>query len=98
MKRGIERIIITILADGNVDMGRYLGEAGFSALVDITYNDSITKRILFDTAGSTPALSHNIQVAEVDPTTIEMIVLSHGHWDHVGGLMDALNMICRSTK
>ncbi|MBN2228565.1 MAG: MBL fold metallo-hydrolase [Candidatus Thorarchaeota archaeon] len=97
MKRGIEEITITILADGKVDLSEYLGEAGFSALVDIVYDDSSKKRILFDTASSTPALRHNLRIAEVDPTTIEMIVLSHGHWDHVGGVMEILNMIGKQT-
>jgi 7,8-dihydropterin-6-yl-methyl-4-(beta-D-ribofuranosyl)aminobenzene 5'-phosphate synthase len=97
MKRAIEEVQFTLLADGKVELREYLGEAGLSVLVDVTYDDSSKFCFLFDTASSTPALRHNIRVAEIDPTSIEMIILSHGHWDHVGGMMDVLAMTGKRT-
>jgi 7,8-dihydropterin-6-yl-methyl-4-(beta-D-ribofuranosyl)aminobenzene 5'-phosphate synthase len=90
VQRTIEDVTFTFLADGNVELREYLGEAGLSVLTDVTYSDSSKFCFLFDTGSSTPALRHNMQVAEIDPTSIEMIILSHGHWDHVGGLTDVL--------
>jgi 7,8-dihydropterin-6-yl-methyl-4-(beta-D-ribofuranosyl)aminobenzene 5'-phosphate synthase len=45
--------------------------------------------VLFD-AGRTPdGLVHNMRRLAIDPTDIDIIVLSHGHWDHTTG-MDGL--------
>ena len=42
MTRAIDEIEILNLVDGNVTQGRLLGEAGYSALVKVTYDDSST--------------------------------------------------------
>jgi len=95
--REIIAVEIHILADGNVQMARVIGEAGFAALVKVTYNDSSEFQFLFDTAGGTPALEHNIGVMKErfdrDLSAIEMIVLSHGHWDHVAGVLRIIDMV-----
>ena len=48
--------------------------------------------ILFDTGPSPQALKHNLQMLGIDMNSIEIIVLSHEHADHVGGL-PALKLI-----
>lgn len=63
-------------------------EHGFSCLVTMTKSDRTT-RILFD-AGVTPdGLVDNMRRLELSPRDIDIIVLSHGHWDHTTG-MDGL--------
>ena len=63
-------------------------EHGFSCLVTITKSERTTK-ILFD-AGVTPdGLVENMRRLELSPRDIDIIVLSHGHWDHTTG-MDGL--------
>jgi 7,8-dihydropterin-6-yl-methyl-4-(beta-D-ribofuranosyl)aminobenzene 5'-phosphate synthase len=78
-------------------MGRVLGEAGFATIVTVRYDDSSEFQFLFDTGGGTPALEHNVRVMkkqnEIDLSSIEMIVLSHGHWDHVAGVMRVFELI-----
>jgi 7,8-dihydropterin-6-yl-methyl-4-(beta-D-ribofuranosyl)aminobenzene 5'-phosphate synthase len=51
--------------------------------------------LLFDAgpAGSTLAL--NAEILGVDWGEIEAVVLSHGHWDHGGGLLTAIESIAR---
>lgn len=93
MARKIDEVHIRILVDGNVGVGKLMGEAGFAALVEIYYNDKSSKILLFDTGGSTPALIHNLKQMEIEISLVDMIILSHGHWDHVGGLMDMLKKI-----
>jgi 7,8-dihydropterin-6-yl-methyl-4-(beta-D-ribofuranosyl)aminobenzene 5'-phosphate synthase len=64
------------------------GEHGFSALVRIEKAGRVV-RILFD-AGLTPdGLVENMRRLELDARDIDIIVLSHGHWDHTTG-MDGL--------
>ena len=63
-------------------------EHGFSCLVTMTKADRTT-RILFD-AGVTPdGLIENMRRLELSPRDIDIILLSHGHWDHTTG-MDGL--------
>ena len=44
------------------------------------------KTILFDTGGGGPLLMRNMEKLRIDPKKIDVIVLSHIHGDHVGGL------------
>jgi 7,8-dihydropterin-6-yl-methyl-4-(beta-D-ribofuranosyl)aminobenzene 5'-phosphate synthase len=60
-------------------------EHGFSALVTITKGERTT-RVLFD-AGITPdGMVENMRRLEISPGDIDVIVLSHGHWDHTTGM------------
>jgi 7,8-dihydropterin-6-yl-methyl-4-(beta-D-ribofuranosyl)aminobenzene 5'-phosphate synthase len=60
-------------------------EHGFSCLVAVEKADRTT-RILFD-AGLTPdGLVENMRRLELSPQDIDIIVLSHGHWDHTTGM------------
>ena len=60
-------------------------EHGFSALVTVSKGGRVT-RVLFD-AGRTPdGLVENMRRLELSPGDIDLIVLSHGHWDHVTGM------------
>ena len=47
--------------------------------------------ILFDTGQSAPVFRHNAEVMGLDLSRPEGIVLSHGHYDHTGGLSAVLN-------
>jgi 7,8-dihydropterin-6-yl-methyl-4-(beta-D-ribofuranosyl)aminobenzene 5'-phosphate synthase len=74
--------------DGDRTSDLLRAEHGFSCLVTITKSDRTTK-ILFD-AGVTPdGLVENMRRLELSPRDIDIIVLSHGHWDHTTG-MDGL--------
>jgi 7,8-dihydropterin-6-yl-methyl-4-(beta-D-ribofuranosyl)aminobenzene 5'-phosphate synthase len=62
-----------------------LADGGFSVLVDVAKNGA-RHRILFD-AGTTPdGVVENMRRFGVDPSGIETIVCSHGHFDHTTGL------------
>ncbi len=97
MSRAIEEIEIHILADNNVQIGQVIGEAGFAALVRVGYDDSSEFQFLFDTAGGTPALGHNVGILkerhDQDLSQIELIILSHGHWDHSASVLKVFEMI-----
>ncbi|WP_281047848.1 MBL fold metallo-hydrolase [Spirochaeta thermophila] len=74
-----ERVEILILVD-NKASPRFRAEHGFSVLVRMRQ-----RSILFDT-GAGAALSHNASVLGVGRDEIQVVVLSHGHYDHTGGL------------
>ena len=52
--------------------------------------DGIGKGILFDTGGDGEILLFNMEKLEIDPESIDVVVLSHIHADHMGGLWDLL--------
>jgi 7,8-dihydropterin-6-yl-methyl-4-(beta-D-ribofuranosyl)aminobenzene 5'-phosphate synthase len=81
------RIPARFLVGGDTD-DALRAEHGFSLLVTIAKAGRET-RVLFD-AGRTPdGLVENMRRLELSPRDIDIIVLSHGHWDHTTG-MDGL--------
>ncbi len=72
---------ITVVYDNNPYDSRLTTAWGFSALVEF-----MGHTILFDTGGDSPTLLNNMRLMQVDLNTIEMVVLSHAHGDHTGGL------------
>ena len=86
----IHKLDIQILVENVAGPSGTLGEGGFSALVKAYFTDSSQLILLFDTGPSAIAFLNNIKKLEVDLTIIDAIVLSHGHWDHVGGLKEVL--------
>jgi metal-dependent hydrolase (beta-lactamase superfamily II) len=62
-----------------------LAEHGFSVLVTVTKHGR-QHRILFDAGASPDGVVENMRRLDVDPSDIEVIVCSHGHFDHLTGL------------
>jgi 7,8-dihydropterin-6-yl-methyl-4-(beta-D-ribofuranosyl)aminobenzene 5'-phosphate synthase len=62
-----------------------MAEHGFSALVTVRRGDTTTS-VLFDTGLSPDAMVTNADRLGLDLSDVHAVVLSHGHFDHVGGL------------
>jgi 7,8-dihydropterin-6-yl-methyl-4-(beta-D-ribofuranosyl)aminobenzene 5'-phosphate synthase len=60
-------------------------EHGFSALVTVRRGTTSTT-LLFDTGVSPDGMVDNADRLGVDLADVQGVVLSHGHWDHTGGL------------
>lgn len=58
------------------------GEWGYSALVEVDGH-----KILYDTGLSADLVLRNAKALKLDLSDVEDVVLSHNHYDHVGGLM-----------
>ncbi len=80
------KIKITTLSDNTVAQGgkQLIGEHGLSFCIE-TGN----QKILFDT-GQGIAISNNAGVLGIDLSRIDAVILSHGHYDHSGGLKSLL--------
>ena len=69
-----------------------LAEHGFSAVVTITAGEK-SKSLLFDFGFSEQGVAFNADALGVDLTAIEALALSHGHFDHSGGMKAVVNKI-----
>lgn len=72
---------ITTLIENTADeSGKLAAEHGFSVWIETE-----EKKILFDT-GQSGAFAENAKLLGVDLRTVDEVVLSHGHYDHTGGV------------
>jgi 7,8-dihydropterin-6-yl-methyl-4-(beta-D-ribofuranosyl)aminobenzene 5'-phosphate synthase len=79
---------ITILYDNYLHKDAPMGSVarwGFSCMVEGTEKD-----ILFDTGAKPDLLFNNIELLKANVKSIEVVVISHNHEDHTGGLMEYL--------
>jgi len=84
------RIRITTLLDNTTSTPELLAEHGLSFWIE--YAD---KRILFDT-GQSDILIQNAKVIGVNLADADVIILSHGHYDHTGGLAAVLDIAAKA--
>jgi len=79
---------ITIVYDNEVRKSGLGAGWGFSSLVET----ETAPPLLFDTGADGATLFHNMKKLGIDPGHIGIIVISHAHGDHTGGLWDILEV------
>jgi len=77
---------ITIAYDNETKKPELRADWGFSCLIEA--QDS--PQILFDTGASGSILLHNLRELKFNPSDIGIVVISHPHGDHTGGLKDVM--------
>ncbi len=78
---------LTILYDAFGTDAAMKKDWGFSAFVEIS-----GKRILFDTGNDPDIFAANVKAKGIDLTSIDFVVLSHRHSDHMAGLNHVLSV------
>jgi 7,8-dihydropterin-6-yl-methyl-4-(beta-D-ribofuranosyl)aminobenzene 5'-phosphate synthase len=71
-------------------------EHGFSMLIRVQCRRKSVS-ILFDTGVSADGVVENAKRMGLDLSEVEYVVLSHGHYDHFGGLVSALKTINKAN-
>jgi len=77
---------ITLIYDNEVAREDLTADWGFACLIE----GPDTPRILFDTGADGQILRSNMARLGIDPETISIVFISHGHNDHRGGLSEFL--------
>jgi 7,8-dihydropterin-6-yl-methyl-4-(beta-D-ribofuranosyl)aminobenzene 5'-phosphate synthase len=76
-----EAAVIHVVYDNHPPEPGMIRDWGFAAVVR-----GYAKTILFDTGAKGGALLRNMETLGIRPREIDVIVLSHAHGDHIGGL------------
>ena len=69
-----------------------LAEHGLSCLIKV-FSGSEEYLILMDTGMSSKCFFNNINALDIDINKIDSVILSHGHFDHIGGLVELFNQV-----
>jgi 7,8-dihydropterin-6-yl-methyl-4-(beta-D-ribofuranosyl)aminobenzene 5'-phosphate synthase len=89
MSDSASAVEVTILVDNNAPEG-LASEHGLSVWIE-----SEGRRLLFDT-GQGPALSDNASKLGIALSSADAVILSHGHYDHTGGVPFAVESAPRA--
>lgn len=73
--------MISVVVDNEVYREGLEGDWGFSCIVKEN-----ERTILFDTGPSGIHLLQNLRALDISPKEVDVVVLSHNHFDHTGGL------------
>lgn len=82
---------ITLLVENTAGKLGVLAEHGLAYLIECG-----SEKFLFDT-GQGAVLEHNVHKLNLDLSGVNGIILSHGHYDHTGGLRTALSLTNTQT-
>lgn len=89
----VDSLLIYVLSEDYAGYDSlFWGQFGVSFLLDIR-TKGLGKVILFDTATHAEPILHNMDLLGIKPKDIDLIVLSHHHFDHSGGLAGIMEAI-----
>ena len=80
-------ITLTVVYDNYTLSKETKADWGFSCLIE-----GVGKTILFDTGTRGDILLGNMEILGIDPASVDVVVLSHIHRDHIGGLDSILDI------
>ena len=78
----VHALKVTLLSTMLVGDITGVGEWGFSALIEADGH-----RVLLDTGARPDTVLENANLLKIDLSKVQDVILTHNHWDHIGGLM-----------
>lgn len=78
----VRSLKVTLLSTMLVGDVTGIGEWGFAALVEADGH-----QVLLDTGARPDTVLQNAKLLKVDLSPVQDVILTHNHWDHIGGLL-----------
>jgi 7,8-dihydropterin-6-yl-methyl-4-(beta-D-ribofuranosyl)aminobenzene 5'-phosphate synthase len=90
-KMAVKNVQITLLIEDSNSPAKpnLKAEHGLAYLIKAKIDDNEVT-VMMDTGPTPEALLHNVDEMNINLQNIDVIALSHGHYDHTGGLVSAL--------
>lgn len=90
----VKNVQITVLIEDSKSSTKPSLKAkhGLAYLIKAKVNNS-NLAIMMDTGPTPEVLLHNVDAMDINLQNVDVIALSHGHYDHTGGLIAALKQI-----
>ncbi|MEM3486006.1 MAG: MBL fold metallo-hydrolase [Nitrososphaerales archaeon] len=92
MAKGLTAIVVVENSSSMVKPN-LLAQHGLSLLLRIDITDSEKLTILMDTGPSHNTILHNVDALGIDLRGVDIVFLSHRHYDHTGGLVSVVERV-----
>ncbi len=86
------RLTIVVENSATLSNSSLWAQHGLSIFLELSFGTERMK-LLLDTGASSEVMLHNADALDLDLSKIDLICLSHGHYDHTGGLMGILQRV-----
>ncbi|MGQ4834620.1 MAG: MBL fold metallo-hydrolase [Candidatus Asgardarchaeia archaeon] len=94
----LRKVKITVVIENTVYTRDLVAEHGLSLYIEATTESRDIIKILFDTGQSAVGIMNNIKTLDIPIEELDYIIISHGHYDHIGGLTTILEQIDKPIK
>ena len=90
----VKNVQIQVLIENtkNSDEPKLQAKHGLCFVITATIDEDKVK-IMMDTGPSSNALLNNVETMNINLEEIDVVVISHGHYDHTGSLIEALKQM-----
>jgi 7,8-dihydropterin-6-yl-methyl-4-(beta-D-ribofuranosyl)aminobenzene 5'-phosphate synthase len=90
----LQDLRFTIVVENSASLGNssVWAQHGLSIFLELGFGPERMK-LLLDTGASPEVMLHNADALDLDLCHLDLICLSHGHYDHTGGLMGILQRV-----
>jgi 7,8-dihydropterin-6-yl-methyl-4-(beta-D-ribofuranosyl)aminobenzene 5'-phosphate synthase len=90
----LQNLRLTIVVENSASLGNssVWAQHGLSIFLELNFGPERMK-LLMDTGASSEVVLHNADALNIDLCHLDLICLSHGHYDHTGGLMGVLQRV-----
>ena len=94
MRGAVDSIMLKILNENTVKSGskKLIAEHGLSIYVEAKSGNEVF-RMLADVGQSGEVIFKNASVMGVDLKSVDTVFISHGHYDHAGGLLNVVEKL-----